>query len=161
LDVEGVVFGILTHDGRIDHERNKTLTDLARPMKVTCHRAFDMTRDPFEALEDCISIGFDRILTSGQQPHAINGVDLIEQLIKKSNGRIIIMPGSGVNEESVGEIASKTGAKEIHFSAKQFVPSKNSSPNKLIRFTDPLPAEPGNWIADPATIQRMRRMVEK
>ncbi|MGC4021325.1 MAG: copper homeostasis protein CutC [Cyclobacteriaceae bacterium] len=67
-------------------------------MKVTCHRAFDMTRDPFEALEDCIEVGFDRILTSGQKPKAIEGVDLIAEL-KKSNGRIIIMPGSGVNEK--------------------------------------------------------------
>lgn len=161
LKVEGVVFGILTSDGRVDHNRNKTLIDLARPMKVTCHRAFDMTRDPGEALEDCISIGFDRILTSGQQPHAIKGVDLISQLIKRSNGRIIIMPGSGVNEETVGEIVSKTEATEIHFSARRFVASKNSSHNKLIRFTDPMPAEPGNWISDAATIQRIRAMVQK
>src|SRR6185436_10643841 len=77
LKVEGVVFGILTNDVRIDRERNKKLIDLARPMKVTCHRAFDMTPDPVEALEDCIEVGFDRILTSGQQPQASKGVELI------------------------------------------------------------------------------------
>ncbi|MGC4021317.1 MAG: copper homeostasis protein CutC [Cyclobacteriaceae bacterium] len=77
LSVDGVVFGILNPDGTIDKKRCKELIDRARPLKVTCHRAFDMTRDPFEALENCIEVGFDRILTSGQKPKAIEGVDLI------------------------------------------------------------------------------------
>src|SRR5688572_26920777 len=89
LKIAGVVFGILTPDGRIDSLRCKKLVELARPMKVTCHRAFDMTKDPFEALEDCVSIGFDRILTSGQQQQAIKGVDLIQKLIQKSADRIL------------------------------------------------------------------------
>jgi copper homeostasis protein len=76
-----------------------------------------MTRDPFEALEDCIEVGFDRILTSGHQAQAAQGVSLIGELIKKANGRIAIMPGSGVNEKNVAEIVSKTGATEIHTSA--------------------------------------------
>ena len=67
LSVDGIVFGILTPDGRIDKKRCKEIIDKARPLKVTCHRAFDMTRDPFESLEDCIEVGFDRILTAGQQ----------------------------------------------------------------------------------------------
>ena len=117
LSVDGIVLGILNPDGTLDKKRCKELIDKARPLKVTCHRAFDMTRDPFEALEDCIEAGFDRILTSGQQTKAINGVDLISELIKKANGRIAIMPGSGVNEETVADIVSKTGAREIHFSA--------------------------------------------
>lgn len=117
LEVNGVVFGILKKDGSIDKERCTQLIDLARPLKVTCHRAFDMTRDPFEALEDCISLGYDRILTSGQQPQAIMGVELIGKLVKQATGRISIMPGSGVNEQTVSEIVSKTKVKEIHFSA--------------------------------------------
>jgi copper homeostasis protein len=117
LSVDGVVLGILNPDGTIDKKRCKELIEKARPLKVTCHRAFDMTRDPFEALEDCIEAGFDRILTSGGQTQAVKGVDLIAELIKKANGRIAIMPGSGVNENTVEEIVSKTGASEIHFSA--------------------------------------------
>jgi copper homeostasis protein len=117
LSVDGVVFGIVTPDGRIDKKRCKELIDKAKPLKVTCHRAFDMTRDPFEALEDCIEVGFDRILTAGQQAQAVKGADLIGELIKKANGRIAIMPGSGVNENTVEEIVSKSGASEIHFSA--------------------------------------------
>lgn len=117
LSVDGVVFGILNANGTIDKKRCKELIDQARPLKVTCHRAFDMTRDPFEALEDCIEVGFDRILTAGQQAKAVKGAALIGQLIAKANGRIAIMPGSGVNENTVGEIVSKSKAKEIHFSA--------------------------------------------
>lgn len=120
LSVDGVVFGILNPDGTIDKKRCQELIKQIRPLKVTCHRAFDMTRDPFEALEDCIEVGFDRILTSGQQPQAIQGTALLAELVKKANGRISIMPGSGVNEGTVSEIISTTGAKEIHFSAMAF-----------------------------------------
>jgi copper homeostasis protein len=126
LSVDGFVFGLLNDDGTIDKKRCKELIDKSRPLKVTCHRAFDMTRDPFEALEDCIEVGFDRILTSGQQTQALKGADLIGELVRKANGRIAIMPGSGVNENTVQEILKKSGAKEIHFSA---VASKDSLMN--------------------------------
>lgn len=124
LSVDGVVFGMLTPDGRIDKKRCKELIDKSRPLKVTCHRAFDMTRDPFEALEDCIEVGFDRILTAGQQPQASKGAELIGELIRKANGRIAIMPGSGVNENTVEHILSVTKATEIHFSATSSRPSQ-------------------------------------
>jgi len=111
LSVDGVALGILNADGTLDKKRCKELIDRARPLKVTCHRAFDMTRDPFEALEDCIELGFDRILTSGQQATASKGVDLISQLIQKAKGRIVIMPGTGVNEDTVVEIVQKSRAR--------------------------------------------------
>lgn len=117
ISVDGVVLGILNADGTIDKKRCKELIERAKPMKVTCHRAFDMTRDPFEALEDCIEVGFDRILTSGYQTSAIKGVTLIAELVSRSKGRISIMPGAGVNEETVEPIVDVTGAQEIHFSA--------------------------------------------
>ena len=120
LSVDGFVFGILNPDGTIDKKRCKELIDKARPLKVTCHRAFDMTRDPFEALEDCIEVGFSRILTSGQRPKAGEGVELIRQLVEKAGPRISIMAGSGVNEETVQHIVSTTKVKEIHFSASAF-----------------------------------------
>ncbi|HEU5290447.1 MAG TPA: copper homeostasis protein CutC [Cyclobacteriaceae bacterium] len=161
LKVDGVVFGILTSDGRIDMERNKELIELARPMKVTCHRAFDMTRDPLRALEDCISVGFDRILTSGQKPQAIQGIDLITQLNQQANGRIVIMPGSGVNEENIATLVSKTGVKEIHFSARRYITSKNPKHNDLIRFTDALKDDWGSWVTDASVVRRMRGIAEK
>jgi copper homeostasis protein len=123
LSVDGVVFGILKADGTIDKKRCKELIDKARPLKVTCHRAFDMTRDPVEALEDCIEAGFDRILTSGRQLKAEQGIELIAELKKQAGDRIIIMPGSGINEHNVKEIVNRTGVDEIHFSATGFAES--------------------------------------
>lgn len=124
LSIDGVVFGILLPDGTIDKKRCGELIAKARPLKVTCHRAFDMTRDPRQALEDCIDVGFDRILTSGQKPQALAGAELIRELIQQAAGRIAIMPGSGVNENTVAAIVSKTGAQEVHFSAMGNEPSK-------------------------------------
>lgn len=132
ISVDGFVFGILNPDGTIDKKRCKELIDKARPLKVTCHRAFDMTRDPFEALEDCIEIGFDRILTSGQHPKALDGIDVIQQLVQKAGGRISIMAGAGVNEDTVKEIVTRTGVREIHFSATSSRPSTMTFQNKKI-----------------------------
>ena len=123
LSVDGVVFGILNADGTIDKKRCQELIARARPLKVTCHRAFDMTRDPLEALEDCIEAGFDRILASGQELQAIKGVAVIQELVKKAGSRIRIMAGSGINEDTVGDIVKKTGVGEVHFSAMTSRPS--------------------------------------
>jgi copper homeostasis protein len=117
LSVDGFVAGMLNTDGTIDKKRCKEIVDKAKPLKVTCHRAFDMTRDPFQALEDCIEVGFTRILTSGQLPTAKEGQELIAQLVQKAGNRISIMAGCGVNEHTVQEVVSKTKVQEIHFSA--------------------------------------------
>ncbi len=162
LSVDGLVFGILTEDGRIDKGRCKELIAKARPLKVTCHRAFDMTRDPFEALEDCIEIGFDRILTSGQQPKAIEGVGLIAELVQKAEGRIAIMAGSGVNEDTVAEIVKTTAVNEIHFSATTFKDS-------IMQFRNPHIAAMGEEAGaefkyrsvDPERVRRIRLFAEK
>ena len=124
LGVDGVVIGCLTADGEIDIERNKELIDAAKGMNVTFHRAFDMCKDPFKSLEQIISLGCERILTSGQQPTAIEGVSLLKQLVEKADNRIIIMPGSGVNEDNIATIAKETGAIEFHFSAREPVNSE-------------------------------------
>ncbi len=162
LSVDGIVFGILNPDGAIDKKRCKELIDKARPLKVTCHRAFDMTRDPFEALEDCIEVGFDRILTAGQQAQALKGAELISQLIEKAKGRIAIMPGSGVNEETVEEIIKKSGAKEIHFSATAFRESGMTFKNLQIAG---MGSEEGSEFrvrtVDPGRVRRIRAIAEK
>jgi copper homeostasis protein len=129
---EGVVFGILTADGRIDTARCTELIQLSRPMQVTCHRAFDMTRDLSQAMEDCIGCGYDRILTSGGKLRAIDGVDTLACLNRQAQKRISIMPGSGVSEENVLELVSKTGVAEIHFSAVSFRESDMTWQNKTI-----------------------------
>ena len=124
LGVDGVVIGCLTADGEIDIERNKELIDAAKGMSITFHRAFDMCKDPFKSLEQIISLGCERILTSGQQPTAIEGVSLLKELVDKAGNRIIIMPGSGVNEDNIATLAKETSAKEFHFSAREPIDSK-------------------------------------
>jgi copper homeostasis protein len=123
LSVDGLVFGILLENGSIDIERCKALIEKAKPLKTTCHRAFDMTRDPFQALEDCIAVGFDRILTSGQMQSVEDGSELIAKLIRQADGRIKIMPGSGINDKNATRIIEATGAKEVHLSAGTFINS--------------------------------------
>ena len=117
LGCNGIVTGILTTDGKVDKKRCKELIEIAYPLEATFHRAFDRVADPFEALEDIIELGFERILTSGLKPKAIDSLDLLSKLIKQSDERIIIMPGSGVTAENIITIAESTGATELHSSA--------------------------------------------
>jgi len=162
LSADGVVFGILNADGTLDKKRCKELIDRARPMKVTCHRAFDMTRDPIQTLEDCIEVGFDRILTSGHQTVASKGIDLIADLVKKANGRIAIMPGSGVNESAVEKIVSETGVNEIHFSATAFRESAMQYRNMAIAgMGSDEGAEFKYRTVDPDRVRAMRKLAEQ
>jgi copper homeostasis protein len=124
LGCDGVVIGMLNSDGTVDKQRCKQLVDIAQPMGVSFHRAFDRTKDPFKALEDIISIGCERILTSGQKSVATDGAALLNELVKQANGRIIIMPGSGVRSDNVENLVKKTNATEFHTSARTYTDSK-------------------------------------
>jgi copper homeostasis protein len=115
---DGVVIGILMPDGRVDKIHSALLVKKAYPMGVCFHRAFDWTRNPFEALEDIIEIGCERILTSGQQPTASLGIPLIKDLVLQSKGRIQIMPGSGIRASNISDIKNETGATNFHSSAR-------------------------------------------
>lgn len=121
--VDGVVFGCLTSNGDVDMTINERLMRLCSGMSVTFHRAFDVCRDPSIALEQLISLGFDRILTSGQEATAVKGVDLIAKLVKQAQGKIIIMPGCGVNESNIADLALATSATEFHMSARHRITS--------------------------------------
>ena len=115
--VHGVVIGALTEQGDIDIEACKRMMDAAGDMSVTFHRAFDICRDPFTALEQIVSLGCDRLLTSGQQASAEIGAELIAELVKRAAGRIIIMPGAGINPKNIATIEQKTAATEFHSTA--------------------------------------------
>lgn len=112
--VDGIVIGILKPDGEIDKERTRELLELARPMSVTFHRAFDMTRDPYEALQDLIELGVNRVLTSGQENSVLEGLDLIADLVQEARGRIIVMPGGGITERNIKKIIATSQAREAH-----------------------------------------------
>jgi copper homeostasis protein len=118
LGCDGVVIGLLNTDGSIDVARTAKLVEAAYPLGVTFHRAFDRCKDPFAALEQLIETGCERILTSGQKPSVVDGVDLVTELNKLANEKIIIMPGSGVRADNIKMLAEKTGCTEFHSSLR-------------------------------------------
>ena len=123
MGVAGVVIGCLTADGRIDEKRMTELVEAARPMKVTCHRAFDMTRDPAEAIEALVRCGVDRVLTSGQRDTALEGIDALRRTHEAARGRIVVMACGGLDESNIAEVLQRSGADELHFAA----PAKTQS----------------------------------
>jgi len=116
LGCNGIVSGVLHKDFTIDLERTKALVELSKPLSFTFHRAFDWTIDPFEALEQLIDLGVDRILSSGQETSATKGLSLLEQLQQQAGDRLVILPGGGINIETITQF-KKANLKEVHFSA--------------------------------------------
>ncbi len=115
--VEGVVLGMLFNEKEIDVKMTKTLVDLARPMKLTFHRAFDLLKNPLQAFDDVIATGADTLLTSGGAESAEQGVEMLAKLVKKSKGRISILAGGGVRGKNVAKIVRTTGVRAVHVGA--------------------------------------------
>ena len=115
---DGFVFGILTPEGDIDEHKCQELVELSQPHPVTFHRAFDVARDPSKALETLISLGFSRVLTSGQDSTALEGLPVIKTLVEQAGSRIIVVPGGGITERNLERILKGSGAKEFHCSAR-------------------------------------------
>jgi copper homeostasis protein len=136
LGCDGVVVGILNKDNTIDEERCRILVALANPMLVAFHRAFDVSDDLFRAMEEIISLGFVRILSSGGADTAMLGADKLKALIKQANGRIELMPGAGINLSNAAEILELTGAKSIHASLSTMVPAEQSGVSVIAGLTD-------------------------
>jgi len=124
IGVHGVVFGCLTAQGGLDIALMERLIAAARPLSVTCHRCFDVCREPFEALEQLIGLGCDRLLSSGQQPDALQGAPLLRKLVERADGRIVVMPGCGVRADNIAQIEAATGAGEFHASARRAISSR-------------------------------------
>jgi copper homeostasis protein len=161
LGADGVVFGVLNQDGSVDVERTGALVELARPMSVTFHRAFDMTRDPHEAMDALIELGIDRVLTSGQESSVLEGLDLITDLVRKAGDRIIVMPGAGITERNVKTIVERSGAKEVHVAAPMSVESRMRYRNVRCFMGGELrPPEFTLTTTDPNRIQAFVRAVQ-
>jgi copper homeostasis protein len=135
---DGIVMGILNADGSVDKKRCGKVVQMARNwgLGVTFHRAFDMCADMYQALEDIIELGCERILTSGGKTTAIEGSHVIADLIKQAAGRITVMPGSGINENNVADLVQFTAATEIHASARMRMQSKMNYKNDHIIMGD-------------------------
>ncbi|XP_036592272.1 copper homeostasis protein cutC homolog isoform X3 [Trichosurus vulpecula] len=115
---DGLVFGALTEDGRVDSELCMALLSTCRPLPVTFHRAFDMVQDPVVALETLLTLGFERVLTSGCDSSALEGLPVIKQLVEQAKGKIVVMPGGGITERNLQRILEGSGATEFHCSAR-------------------------------------------
>ncbi len=137
LGADGIVTGILNSDGTVDVDRTALLAEYAAPMSLTFHRAFDLCRDPKKGLEDIITAGAARLLTSGQAKSAIEGAPLIRSLIRDADGRLDIMPGGGIDEYNAALLATGTGAREFHLSGRRQHESGMTFRRKGIYMGDP------------------------
>ncbi len=160
LGMEGVVIGVLRKDGQVDIEVMSRLIEVARPLEVTFHRAFDLTPDPMKSLEDLKSLGVDRLLTSGHRSSAFEGMEVIISLVKSSQDKLLVMPGAGINEENLTQILQHTGAKEFHVSASGSRPSKMKFHKEGVSMGDDH-SEYSIEIADKQRIRKFRKIVDQ
>jgi copper homeostasis protein len=123
LGADGVVLGVLDVNANVDTERTRQLVELARPLSVTFHRAFDMSADLFRALEDVCASGADRVLTSGGEPGAVQGMQPITALVLAAGGRIAIMACGSIDDQNAAGIVEQTGVREIHVGLRSPVAS--------------------------------------
>jgi copper homeostasis protein len=148
LGVDGLVFGILTKDGTVDSVRTEMLMQMARPLSVTFHRAFDETADVFDALADLARIGVDRVLTSGGRPTVESGLQTLAELVKAAKSSISVLAGGGITHENVAHVVQKAGVNEVHaLSSVSTTLTGAASDSKL--FTYP------RKIVDASKVQRM------
>lgn len=157
LGCDGVVTGLLNRDGSVDEKRTARLVEEAYPLSVTFHRAFDRCRNPFEALEKLVQAGCERILTSGQQPLATDGIDLLARLQEAAAGRITILVGSGVRPDTAVALAAGTGCTEFHASLR----GKTRSAMEFIHpafATDP--ESYTNNDIDPEEVKALKRVLQ-
>jgi copper homeostasis protein len=154
---EGVVFGALLPDGSIDEPGCRALRDAAKDREVVFHRAFDVTPDPFRALDQLIDLGFTRVLTSGRGATALEGATTLKRLVEQARGRIEILPGGGIRAHNVLELVNATGCRQVHLSAFGAIsdPSTAARPEQSF-LTDHLPS--GQYArTDPVRVREVAR----
>lgn len=152
----GIVTGILGPNGTVDQKRMRTLIQLAHPLPVTFHRAFDVTRDPVEALNTLIKLGVKRVLTSGQEKSVLEGSELIQRLVKLAGKRIGIMPGGGITDRNFARIQKLTGASEFHLSASHPASSRMTYRSAGVPMGRELRASEFGWtVTDPDRVRRV------
>lgn len=158
LNVDGIVLGCLTADGEIDLPVMEKLMQASEGLSVTFHRAFDVCSNASKALEEIISLGCNRILTSGQQPTAESGIPLLKELNKQAAGRIILLAGCGVNENNIHRIAVETGIKEFHFSAREKIQSNMLYKNDVVSMGGTVHIN--EYEREVTTVDRVKRTIE-
>lgn len=160
--VDGIALGVLRSNGSIDVDVTQTLIQpvLNAKRQAVFHRAFDLTPDAAEALNTLISLGFHRVLTSGQATTAHQGAAVIRELIAHADGRIQVLPGSGITADSVDQLIRETGCDQIHASLRQVIEDHSGAHRPAIGFDSPPPSEGGFHRADPQKVTAMLRAME-
>src|SRR6266567_7498590 len=155
LGADGVVLGILDLDGGVDTHRTKELVDLASPLKVTYHRAFDMSSDLFASLRDLQTIGVHCVLTSGGKQSAAEGADTLKRLVEAASNTIAIMAGCGIEDHNVSALIERTGVREIHASLKSPIPSPMRYRNDRISMGAERGREYQRFVVDHQKVQSL------
>jgi copper homeostasis protein len=157
---DGVVFGILQADGRIDIARCRRIRQLMGQRQAVFHRAFDVTPDPFEALEQLVDLGITRLLTSGQKDSVPEGAELIKKLIERAGERIEILPGGGIQVWNAQEMIERTGCRQVHLTAWKAVSDTSTQARAGITFGGALhPAEDRFQMTDAEAVRRLAGML--
>jgi copper homeostasis protein len=158
---DGIVFGILQADGRIDLARCRRIRQLIGERQAVFHRAFDVTPDPYEALEQLVDLGITRVLTSGQKDSVPEGVELIRKLIERAGERIEILPGGGIQSWNVKEMIEKTGCGQVHLTAWKMMSDTSTQVRPGITFGGALhPAEDRFQMTDAEMVRRLAGLVK-
>lgn len=161
LGADGVVIGVLTPDGELDCKRMEKLMEAAKGMHVTLHRAFDMCKDPYLCLEQAKELGVNTILTSGQQNNCADGAALLKELVEKSEGKIDILIGSGVNAKIIPEMYERTGATSFHMSGKEVIESRMIYRNDKVSMGAADLDEYGIWQTKEENIRAAAEVLKK
>lgn len=156
---DGVVIGALNHDFTIDKMRCKMMIDRAGDMNVTFNRAFDLTPDMKQALEDVIDLGCSRVLTSGGAPDVFKGIDSLRDLNKLSFGRIIILAGCGVTPDNLLPVLTHTGIKEIHASARDYIQHTQLIPNTGVYMGEGDKQQASRKSTSPLIVRKLKEII--
>ena len=160
LGADGVVIGMLNPDGTLDMERMEVLVNAAGDIGITLHRAFDVCRDPYEALEQCASLGIDTILTSGQKSSAWEGRGLLAELAEQAAGRVEILAGAGVNPGVIEKLAGCTAVRAFHMSGKKVMDSRMEFRREGVPMGIPGFSEFEIWQTDREQVRRAAQVLQ-
>jgi copper homeostasis protein len=159
---DGIVFGILNEDGNIDLPRTRRMVALAGDKQSVFHRAFDVTPDPFHAVDELAALGITRILTSGQQDTVPEGADLIRRLIEHAGDRIEILPGGGIKPYNIADVIARTGCTQVHLTAFKTLTDRSTHAKPGVTFGGSLhPAEDMYLMTDAGLVKQIAEKLRK
>lgn len=159
LGAPGVVLGLLHEDGTIDVQRTRELVEAARPMEVTFHRAFDLSRDLTESLDVLLELGVDRVLTSCGRSAVADGLDTLAALAEQAGDDLVVMPGGGIRPENVRAVAAVAGVREVHVGASRWRPSAMT--HRVHDVAMGSRYDPDEYLVEAADVSRIAGVVEQ